>query len=305
MRLCAAFTLCAIFAPVPCNAWGNLAHRTIALLAQKHFTKEASKYIRDLIGTETIDSAAIWADEYKQLPEGRSTISWHFVDSRDDPPNTCNVDYHRDCQPNRTCIIEAIRDTTERMKDATVSTKERNIALKFVLHLIGDIHCPLHAESIARGGNDIPVLYRGEKTNLHFVWDVSMPNDIASNNGNDEAKVAKRWAEQLDNSISDVYQPTSLSVYDEILRGDVDLKDILEGYALNWARETNTLVCTVVLDEGAEAIRNKELSGVYFNTSAPVIEHQLSVAGVRLAMWINSLVYIAEKEATREREELR
>lgn len=303
MKRCLA-AICLVLAPVPCIAWGNLAHRTIALLAQKHFTVEASKYTKDLLGNESIDVAAIWADEYKTLPEGRSTGSWHFVDARDDPPATCNVEYHRDCQPNRTCIIEAIQNTTERLRDAMLPVAERKIALRFVLHLVGDVHCPLHAESISRGGNDIPVLYHGETTNLHFIWDVSMPNDIADNDGSDEAAVAKRWANQL-NSRGDLYQRPDLNFGDEALQGNYNFQHMSKGLALSWAREANVLVCTDVLKGGIEAFRNKELSGAYFNTSRPIIEYQMFLAGARLAMLINSLAHDGESEVRQEREELR
>lgn len=288
-------SFCIIFIPSLCNAWGNLAHRTIALLAQKHLTQEALEYTKDLLGSETIDSAAIWADAYKLLPQGRKTGSWHFVDAQDDPPNSCSLDYHRDCQPNRTCIIDAIRDMTGSMVDATASPEERKRALKFILHLIGDIHCPLHAESIARGGNDITVMYRGKVTNLHFVWDVYMPRDVANGEGEDEVEVAKRWAEQLYNSSAKPPDTPAIPThYDQISLGvfmaDFNAINSRQEHVLGWAREANALVCAIVLQDGVEAIRNKELSGEYFKASAAVIQRQIALSGVRLAMWINSLV---------------
>ncbi|KAF1962460.1 nuclease S1 [Byssothecium circinans] len=309
MRLCAALSFCVIFVPSPCDAWGNLAHRTIALLAQKYFTQDALEYTRNLLGSETIDSAAIWADEYKQLPEGRNTGSWHFVDARDDPPDSCSVDYHRDCQSNRTCIIDAIQNTTSSMIDTTASPEERTMALKFILHLIGDIHCPLHAESIARGGNDVPVLYEGEETNLHFAWDVAMPRDVANGAEKDEVEVAKRWAEQLYNgSIKspDLFTIARYSERNDIgdFAEDLNANESRINQVMDWAREANAVVCTVVLPDGVEATKNKELSGSYFKASAAVIERQIFLAGFRLGMWINVLV--ANGTATNEdRDELR
>lgn len=289
MRLWKGLFLSAALGPLPCEAWGNLAHRTIALLAQKYFTQDALVYTKGLLGSETIDSAAIWADDYKQLPEGRSTGSWHFVDARDHPPSSCSVDYHRDCQPNRTCVIDAIQNMTSRVNDNLLSTQERTMALKFILHLIGDIHCPLHAEAIARGGNDIPVLYAGMETNLHFVWDVSMPHDVANRKeGDDEVEVAKRWADQLYDKSRETPnlwgQEAIPTLMDSIIHSESR-----DGYIMAWAREANALVCAVALSGGVDAIKHKDLSTSYFDVSAQVIERQIYSAGSRLGAWINLL----------------
>jgi hypothetical protein len=88
--------------------WGNLGHRTIAYLAEKHFTEKGNRYATELLGGEDISDAAIWADEFKNTDVGRYTGSWHFVDAKDNPPLSCDVRIDRDCVTNRTCIITAI-----------------------------------------------------------------------------------------------------------------------------------------------------------------------------------------------------
>jgi hypothetical protein len=307
MRPWTALSFGALCLPLLCDAWGNLAHRTIALLAAKHFTPEASRYTIPLLGTDTIDVAAIWADAYKQLPSGRDTGSWHFVDAKDDPPHSCNVHHRRDCQPERKCILDAISNVTDILLDLDEPWTERQNALKYVLHLIGDLHCPLHVESLARGGNDIAVLYQGQKTNLHFVWDVLMPRDVAGSAQEDDVEAAKQWAERLYNSVN--ASPNGSAGYHKRLdslkssEASFDMTKNRAAYVLDWARDTNALVCSVVLPDGAEAIKDKELSGEYFDISKPMIEQQLFLSGIRLAFWINS---IAEhgKKPTQEREEL-
>jgi hypothetical protein len=91
-----------------CVSWGNLGHRTIAYLAEKHFTEKGSRYATELLGGDDISDAAIWADEFKNTAAGRYTGSWHFVDAKDNPPLSCDVCINRDCATNRTCIITAI-----------------------------------------------------------------------------------------------------------------------------------------------------------------------------------------------------
>ncbi|OCK95057.1 phospholipase C/P1 nuclease [Cenococcum geophilum 1.58] len=267
-------------------AWGNLAHRTIALLAQKHFTPSASLYIHSLLGSETLSDAAIWADTYKFLPQGRYTSSWHFVDARDEPPHSCSVSYGRDCQPNRTCIIAAIANMTGRVNDERLEHGERNMALKFLLHLIGDLHCPLHAEGLLRGGNDISVLWEGRDTNLHFVWDVLIPQSRTNSTEADERAAAITWAGQLYNMELEDPNTTRLVV--------------------GWAREANAWVCRTVLRGGVDGVKRKELSGKYYIEAIPALEELVSNAGWRLAAWINELAKEeALKRGDKERGELK
>lgn len=81
--------------PGACLSWGNLGHRTVALVAEKHLTPWAKLYARHLLGSTDLSDMSTWADFYKTLPEGRHTASWHFVDAHDSPPDRCNVDVHR------------------------------------------------------------------------------------------------------------------------------------------------------------------------------------------------------------------
>jgi hypothetical protein len=93
-----------------CRAWGNLGHRTVALLAAKQFTSTGKIYASNILEGVAIDDAALWPDAFKTTPEGAYTFSWHFVDAEDDPPLRCNVNLQRDCHPERVCIIAAFQN---------------------------------------------------------------------------------------------------------------------------------------------------------------------------------------------------
>ncbi|CZR58839.1 uncharacterized protein PAC_08731 [Phialocephala subalpina] len=127
------------------TVWGNLAHRTVAVLAQKHLTPNATLYIHSLLSTESLSAAAMWADKYKMWPQEKSGAE---------------------------------------------------IPASFA----GDLHCPLHVEGLLKGGNDIPVIWEGRRTNLHFVWDVLIPRSWTDSSWADEEKAAAEWAERLFNS---------------------------------------------------------------------------------------------------------
>lgn len=93
------------------TAWGNLGHRTVAYLAQKHLTPLATTYILNILGDQDISDAAIWPDEYKKTPEGKHTFTWHFINVHDDPPRYCGVELERDCPGEKGfCIITAIAE---------------------------------------------------------------------------------------------------------------------------------------------------------------------------------------------------
>jgi hypothetical protein len=102
-------TLLTLF-PSPITSWGNLGHRVIAYLAEKHLTPLGHAYIQQLLGDRDISDAAIWADFYKYTPPGWHTSSWHFLNAHDDPPNSCGLEMEQDCPKKEMCIITAISD---------------------------------------------------------------------------------------------------------------------------------------------------------------------------------------------------
>ena len=95
----------------------------------------------------------------------------------------------RDCATG-TCVVAKINQFTAMLADHAASERRREIALKFLVHLVGDVHQPLHSTDHGdRGGNEIAVLYRGDRSNLHHVWDSELVRDAA---GPDEAAFARR-----------------------------------------------------------------------------------------------------------------
>ena len=138
---------------------------------------------------------------------------------------------------------------------------------------MGDIHQPLHAENLDRGGNSIHVLFGRAHTNLHHVWDTSIPEKIV---GGYALADAKRWAASLS---SEIKSGSYRSVAHQWLEG-VDLNDPVST-ALVWATETNALVCSTVLPGGIAGVEDQDLSGDYYDAAAPVTELQVAKAGYR------------------------
>lgn len=162
--------LLGVLSPLACWAWGVDGHRAVGKIAEQHLTPRARREVQRLLGSETLTMVSTWPDEIRNYPEFKDTAPWHYVNT------LSGLSYYQYVQqlksqtePNAYNMLEA------KLKELTDSAKtrdERAAALKFVVHLVGDIHQPMHAGHAAdKGGNDIKVRYRGKETNLHSLWD--------------------------------------------------------------------------------------------------------------------------------------
>jgi hypothetical protein len=272
-------SLCVL--PLPCVlAWGNIGHRTVAYLAEKYLSPGATTYVSALLGDADISDAAVWPDEVRRSREFHYTAGWHFIDAEDNPPQLCQVNYNRDCNPGPGCVVSAIANMTERVNDPGLSSYDKGNALKFLLHFIGDIHQPLHTEAEERGGNSIKVEWGRRKTNLHSVWDSSIIEKLIGwHEGDDEQSFAKDWANKL-------YSADARGLQ---LGSECDNIQDAQDCALGWASEANQWVCTYVLKDDVAGVEGRDLSGDYYDGAVPIVEDLVGKAGRRLAAWVNAL----------------
>ncbi|KAK3994964.1 putative nuclease S1 precursor [Cladorrhinum sp. PSN332] len=269
-------------------AWGGFGHITVAYIASNFVSSGTTSYLQTLLRNDTGDylaGVATWADSARYSKWFRWTGGFHYIDAKDNPPTYCGIDYERDCKKDAGCVVSALHNYTTRLLDTELAPYERAIAAKFVIHFIGDIHQPLHTEDVERGGNGIHVTFDGVNFNLHHVWDTSIAEKLVGGIHRKPYPYAKKWADELTNEIK-VGKYSSGQV--EWLK-NANISDPIST-ALAWAVEGNALVCTTVLPEGAEAIRNQELGSDYYEKAAPVVEAQIAKAGYRLAAWLDLIV---------------
>jgi hypothetical protein len=178
-RLAALLALA--LAPTPALAWWEYGHQTVARIAWLEVRPEIRTAIERLLRqsalletptcpARTIEEIAVWPDCIKQLRDRFSyAYSWHFEDV-----DICRpYDRHSACA-NGNCITAQIERSVRLLKDRHVPVRERVMALAFLVHLVGDLHQPLHAsDHHDRGGNDLLVAYGAiaGRTNLHSIWD--------------------------------------------------------------------------------------------------------------------------------------
>lgn len=148
------------------HAWGAEGHRLIGELADRQLSPTARAEVARLLSAEpgaTLSSVATWADEVRS----RDTASWHYVNP---PPGNCSYERARDCDDGQ-CAVEALNAQVALLK-SKASDEQRLTALKWVVHLVGDLHQPLHAGFKGdKGGNLYQVQAFGRGSNLHSLWD--------------------------------------------------------------------------------------------------------------------------------------
>ncbi|TAD82452.1 MAG: S1/P1 Nuclease [Bacteroidetes bacterium] len=153
-------------------AWGVTGHRVVAEVAQRHLSKKAKKAIAELIGNQGLAYWANWSDFVKSDTTGKwkAADAWHYINISGNLSKERFLDsLPRIKAPNVYGQIQALQAD---VKNTTLSLQARREAFVFILHLVGDMHQPLHvgrAEDL--GGNRIPVYWFDKKTNLHSVWD--------------------------------------------------------------------------------------------------------------------------------------
>ena len=220
----------------------GLGHVTIATIASRLVSPSTEAYFKSLLGNENdtyLSSVATWADSYKYTKAGHFSSGFHYIDAKDSPPKYCGVDFDRDCKSSG-CVVTALQNYTSRLLDPSLPPWDRVMAAKFVVHFVGDIHQPLHAENVARGGNGIHVKWHGTSWNLHHVWDSSIAEEMNGGYHRNPYPQALKWGCVLADEILEGKFAGSTKRW---LQG-MDLEAPIDT-AMLWANESNSYVCSV------------------------------------------------------------
>lgn len=167
-----ALLLAALALSAPAYAWGPIGHRITGAIADENLSGVARANVRVLTGSEDLAEAATWPDDQKSNPAPfwqKQASPWHYVTVRE------GDDYQASDAPAEGDAMTALNRFTVTLRDPMASIEDKRLALRFVIHIIGDLHQPLHAGGgDDRGGNDFKVTWFGKASNLHSVWDSGM-----------------------------------------------------------------------------------------------------------------------------------
>ncbi|PNS15518.1 hypothetical protein CAC42_777 [Sphaceloma murrayae] len=265
-------------------SWGRLGHDAVAFIAQNYVSPRTQTWAQGLLrdtSNQYLANVSTWADSYRNEPGGEFSAPYHYISADDAPPSACNVDFNRDCGPDG-CVVSAIANYTRRVRNTRLSLQQRDFALRFLVHFIGDIHQPLHNEAYEAGGNGVDITFNGSPRNLHGTWDTQIPERLR---GSYSRAQARSWADYLIGRIENGSFTRNVAQW----KRSVNVNDGV-GSALTWSNEANDYICTFVAPQGWEAVETGDLAtNGYFDRAVPTVELQIARAGVRLAAWLDAL----------------
>lgn len=237
------------------NAWGQTGHRVTGNIAEAYLSDDAKLAITQILPNESLAEASTYADVMRSNPD-------HFWQKVAGPYHYVTVpkgkSYVEAGAPEHGDSYTALADFTRTLKNPNASMADKQLALRFAVHIIGDLHQPLHAgNGTDRGGNDVNVSFFLEDSNLHRVWDSGLI---------DRKKLSfSEWSEWLKNKITPqqaaIWMTTDPLIY---IAESAQIRDAIypEGNDLSWR---------------------------YLYDHTPTVKLRLQQGGVRIAAYLNEV----------------
>lgn len=149
--------------------WGKTGHRVTGQIAQEYLTGKTKRALNDLLDGHSLAFISTFADDIKADRAYSKYSAWHYVNY------PLGMRYRDSEKSEYGDIVTAIEECIFKVKDKKNTREDRIFHLKMLVHLIGDLHQPMHASRAKdKGGNDIQVQWFGEGSNLHRVWDKNL-----------------------------------------------------------------------------------------------------------------------------------
>ena len=241
---------------LPAVAWGPKGHDVVAYIAECHLSKRTRRHVEDTLGGKSMVSVANWMDNASHTDDYAHTKTWHYVNVDADEQS-----YAASRKEAKGDAVKAIDDIVARLKSGELTAEEERVELMMLIHIVGDMHCPMHAgHKSDLGGNTVKVKFFGKQQKLHSVWDSEIVESA-------HRWSYTEWQQQIDR--------LSQEEIDEICKGTVE----------DWFAET-VAEAQKIYEEIPEG---KNLSYDEVAYYAPVVERQLLKAGVRLAFLLEEI----------------
>lgn len=258
MKKC-CFIILLVMMPLSLISWGVTGHRTVGKIAENHLSPEAKEAIKKLIGNESLADISNWADDIRADAAYRYTGAWHYVNV---PAGLTFEQFSATVKhmPEDN-VYKAVLQYKMILENPKKSRSERTIALKYLVHLIGDLHQPMHVSHAEdKGGNAIAVTFINDNDNLHGLWDSGLIDH--------QHLSYKQMAETYDTA-------TPLEI--EKWQSDDLMVWLWESYQIS----------TILYQEAAD---NPRFGEEYYQEHLPVLQKRIEKAGIRLAGVLNAVL---------------
>jgi len=187
--------VCLFLLLTPALAWGPTGHRATGWIAEQYLTAKTRKRLAAILEQESLAMVSTWMDEIRSDSTYNYAIDWHYT-TVPDGRRYEDVEANPDGK-----VIMMIEKFRKELGTGTLTAKQEREYLKMLVHLVGDIHQPLHVGKPGdKGGNDVKVKWFRNDSNLHRVWDSEMIDDtklsyteLAQSLIRPDAAVVKQW----------------------------------------------------------------------------------------------------------------
>lgn len=234
--------------------WGGTGHRTVGQIADNYLKGKTKRKIAKLLDGESLAIVSTFGDDIKSDKQYNKFYTWHYINM------PLEVRYEASEKNSSGDLLTGIEKCKSVILDENSSKDEKAFYLKMLVHLIGDLHQPMHVgQNEDKGGNTIQVQWFGKGTNLHSVWDSKM-------------------IEHYNMTYTELAVNAS-----EISKEEVAL--IQQGTIADWVNDTQT--CAAKVYKSAEIGDNLKFEYMYHNFG--MVRSQLQKGGIRLAKVLNEL----------------
>ncbi|MFI3265467.1 MAG: S1/P1 nuclease [Rikenellaceae bacterium] len=255
MKRFVILTLLCFTTALQAMAWGQMGHDVTAYIAEKNLNKKAAKAVKEILDGHSLVYYSSWLDSASNTDEYKFTKTWHYRNvDKGHTVETMPLNENGD-------VVRAVEQIVTEIKTGKLTGKEEKVAVMMLIHLVGDLHCPMHAGRLSDlGGNRHRVFFFGRETNLHSIWDSAL------------IESAHKWSyagwwEQLD------------------IISKQEKAEIQKGEPIEWFTQTVEYASDIYTNTPI----NSKLSYDYITKYAPIAEQQLLNAGLRLARILNEL----------------
>ena len=233
------------------NDWGKTGHRIVGEIAERQLTEEVKEIVYNILDGESLSSVSTWPDEMKSNPDFKDYNKWHYVNL------PLNKEYP-DVEHTPDNIVVLIERAIFILKSSAADKEMKKFYLKYLVHLVGDLHQPMHTGQYEDyGGSKIKLKFKGKNTNLHVLWDSTLIEDFKMS--------YTEWSTHLINKNRN--------------------KTIEQKSTVDWTYESHQYVKDIYKNTK----EGDYLSYDYVYKYKPVLEERLFLAGKRLGVLINEI----------------
>jgi len=254
MRKLSLLLVLALFLTPDAFGWGQVGHRAVGYIAQQRLNPEAQERLSELLDGESLAQASTWMDEIRSDDAYDYTSTWHWV-TIPDGMRYAETDKNPDGD-----ALGKTREIIGALQADTLSVEREREYVRFLVHLVADLHQPLHVGTGEdRGGNEVTVVWFDEPSNLHRVWD----SDMIDQKQLSFTELARFSTETID---------------------DAQLEDWADASPEAWTRESMNL-----REQVYDLPQDHEIGYEYTYENFGTLKQRLAQAGVRLADVLNDI----------------